>query len=223
NAVIPSALAYNSSTNTATLTPSAALANSTTYTIVVKGGSAGVKDLAGNALVSDVTSSFTTAAAASSSSSVWPRTTTPSTVDSGDGNSIELGMKFSANTNGSITGLWFYKSAANTGTHTGSLWSASGQLLATATFTGETASGWQRVDFASPVAVTAGTTYVASYHTNSGHYSVNRSYFNSPYTSGPLTVPANGGVYGYGSGGFPTSSFQGSNYWIDVDFVPSGN
>ncbi len=40
-----------------------------------------------------------------------------------------------------MTGVRFYKSAANTGTHIGSLWSASGQLLAQATFTNETASG----------------------------------------------------------------------------------
>ena len=48
-----------------------------------------------------------------------------------------------------------------------------GTLLATATFTGETASGWQQVNFATPVAITANTTYVASYHTNVGHYCVN--------------------------------------------------
>ena len=60
---VASTIAYNASTNTATLTPTSALANSTTYTIVVKGGSAGVKDAAGNALAADVTSSFTTVAA----------------------------------------------------------------------------------------------------------------------------------------------------------------
>ena len=107
---------------------------------------------------------------------------------------------------------------ANTGTHTGSLWTADGQPLATATFSGEGASGWQTVLFSSPVAITAGATYVAGYHSNSGHYAVSRSYFSAPYTSGPLTVPAGGGVYSYGTGGLPTHSFQGSNYWVDVIF-----
>jgi hypothetical protein len=115
-----------------------------------------------------------------------------------------------------ITGLRFCKSAANTGTHTASLWTAGGQLLATATFANETASGWQQVNFASPVAIVVGTTYVASYHTNSGHYSMTRSYFNSPFTNGPLQVPVNGGVYLYGAGGFPTKSFQATNYRVDV-------
>ena len=110
---------------------------------------------------------------------MWNGAVTPGTVDSGDGQAIELGVKFIASTNGTITGIRFYKSAANTGVHTASLWNAAGQLLATATFTGETTSGWQQVNFATPVAITAGATYVASYHTNTGHYSVNRSYFNS--------------------------------------------
>ena len=137
-ATVASTIAYNASTNTATLTPTSTLANSTTYTIVVKGGAAGVKDAAGNALAADVTSSFTTVAAPTAPVSLWSNSPTPATVDSGDNQAVELGMKFTSDVNGQITGLRFYKSAANTGTHTAHLWSASGQLLATATFTGET-------------------------------------------------------------------------------------
>ena len=47
---------------TATFTPSSALASSTTYTATLVGGASGVKDLAGNALVSSFTWSFTTSA-----------------------------------------------------------------------------------------------------------------------------------------------------------------
>ena len=50
----------------------------------------------------------------------------------------------------------------------------SGQLLARATFTGETASGWQQVTFSSPVIVNPNTTYVASYFAPAGHYSADR-------------------------------------------------
>ncbi|MCV0403325.1 MAG: Ig-like domain-containing protein [Chloroflexi bacterium] len=56
---------------TATLTPSTALLASTTYTATLRGGSGGITDLAGNALSSDVTWSFTTGA---------PVDTTPPTV-----------------------------------------------------------------------------------------------------------------------------------------------
>jgi hypothetical protein len=50
-------------------------------------------------------------------------------------------------------------------------------LLATVTFTGETASGWQSMNFGTPVSITAGTTYVASYHTNAAHISYNDNFF----------------------------------------------
>src|SRR6185312_1453391 len=109
-----------------------------------------------------------------------------------------------------------------TGAHVADLWSSTGALLATATFTGETASGWQQVSFSRPVAVTAGMTYLASYHTNVGQYAVNKSYFATAYTSGPLQVPANGGVYSYGAAGtFPRNTYQGSNYWVDLVLAPS--
>ncbi len=74
-------------------------------------------------------------------------------------------MKFTSDISGSVTGVRFYKYAQNTGTHVGSLWTAGGTLLGTVTFTGETASGWQQATFANPIAITANTTYVVSYHT----------------------------------------------------------
>jgi hypothetical protein len=81
-----------------------------------------------------------------------------------------LGVKFRADVSGFITGIRYYKSPTNTGTHVGSLWTSTGTRLAQVTFTNETASGWQQVNFTSPVAISAGTTYVASYHTTTGHY-----------------------------------------------------
>ena len=79
-------------------------------------------------------------------------------------------------------------------------------------------AGWQTVTFTQPIAVSAGTTYVASYHSN-GFYGVTPNFFASNYTNGQLTAPASGGngVYAYGSGSlFPTSTFNSTNYWVDV-------
>ena len=73
---------------------------------------------------------------------------------------MNLGLQFQASSDGMVTGVRFYKETDNTGTHTGSLWTATGTLLATGTFTGESASGWQELDFSTPVAVTAGPTYI---------------------------------------------------------------
>jgi hypothetical protein len=134
---------------------------------------------------------------------------------------VNLGVQFQPNSSGKIIGIRFYKEVDNTGTHIGSLWSSTGTLLATGTFTGETASGWQELDFSSPVAVTAGTTYVASYFTSTGHYAATTNGLASAVTNGPLTALAGGGVYAYGpSNAFPSNSFNASNYWVDVVYSP---
>src|SRR5690349_3430291 len=85
---------------------------------------------------------------------VWNSTATPAVADSGEAASVELGMKFRADSDGYVTGVRFYKSAANTGTHTGNLWNASGTLLASAQFVNETATGWQQANFSAPVLIT---------------------------------------------------------------------
>ncbi len=150
---------------------------------------------------------------------------TPATVDSGDGASVTLGVKFRSDTAGSITGIRFYKAATNTGAHVVSLWSSTGTLLAQATSSGESASGWQQVKFANPVAILANTTYVASYLAPNGHYSVNGPTLSTAVDNPPLHALADGatggnGVYLYGSStGFPASSYQASNYWVDVTFA----
>ena len=217
---VAATVTYNASNNTATITPTAALGNSKTYTISILGGASGVKDAAGNALAQTATSTFTTVAVTAPPTSLWPTTKKPGTVDVGEGDAVSLGVKFSANTNGTITGIRFYKSAANTGVHTGSLYSSTGQLLATGTFVNETASGWQTLIFSSPVSITAGTTYVASYFAPNGHFSVDRKAFTKSFTSGNLTVPINGGVFQYGSSAaYPTQSYQASNYYVDVLFT----
>ncbi|WP_406694367.1 N,N-dimethylformamidase beta subunit family domain-containing protein [Singulisphaera sp. Ch08] len=63
NALMAATVAYNSDTRIVTLNPTTDLAMATTYTARVKGGSTGVKDLAGNPLAADFTWSFTTVAA----------------------------------------------------------------------------------------------------------------------------------------------------------------
>jgi aromatic ring-opening dioxygenase catalytic subunit (LigB family) len=79
---------------------------------------------------------------------------TPTIAADPDNSANELGLKFRSSVDGYVTGVRFYKGATNTGTHIGNLWSNGGTQLATATFTGESASGWQEVSFGSPVAMT---------------------------------------------------------------------
>ncbi len=85
-----------------------------------------------------------------------------------DPSPVELGVKFQTAAAGSVTGIRFYKNPWNTGTHVGNLWSSTGTLLGSATFTNETAFGWQQANLATPVTLTPGTTYIVSYHLQCG-------------------------------------------------------
>ena len=174
-----------------------------------------------------VTSNSPATAAVVAQFSLFSPSATPGTITEADPNAVDLGVKFQASTSGTIVGIRFYKGPQNTGTHIGDLWSSSGTLLASATFSNETASGWQQVNFSSPVSITAGTTYIASYEAPVGEYSADPSYFANAVTNGPLTAPSTAssggnGVYAYGSGNpFPNNTFNATNYWVDVVFVPS--
>jgi len=155
--------------------------------------------------------------------SIWNDSTIPANPAANDPAAVELGVKFQSDTDGFINAIRFYKGPGTTGTHTGSLWSNTGSLLATATFI-ETPGGWQQVSLATPVAITAGTTYVASYHAPNGNYAADGGYFNVPRDNPPLHAPdsvssGGNGVFVYGAGGFPTRTFNATNYWVDVVFA----
>jgi hypothetical protein len=227
NALVPASVTWDAVTRTARLTPTSALAAVSTFTASVKGGpgSPRAEDVSGNP-AAGVSWSFTTEAAPNCPCTGWANTATPATPSVNDPSAIELGVKFRTSVDGFITGVRFYKGANNTGTHQGSLWSGSGQLLASATFTGESATGWQQVTFAAPVAVNANTVYVASYFAPNGNYAGDNNFFGSTGVSnGPVQLLQNGvsggnGVYQYGSAsGFPSQSFNATNYWVDVVFT----
>jgi hypothetical protein len=162
-----------------------------------------------------------TASAAPTVESLWSTSVLPPTPTTLDPDGVELGTRFTPAVTGLVQGIRFYQGAGNTGTHTGALWSPTGNRLAEGTFTGESASGWQTLVFAQPVPVTADATYTASYWAPAGHYADDEGYFANPRTSGDLTTPADAGVYVYGSQSFPRSTWHSSNYWVDVLFAPS--
>jgi WD40 repeat protein len=222
NSLVPATVNYNESGDIATLTPSSPLAVQSVYTAKIKGGV--VTDIVGNALAADYIWSFTPG---SLSGSAWSGSATPTTPSVNDSGSVELGVKFKVDVAGSITGIRFYKGAGNTGVHTGNLWSASGTKLATATFANETASGWQQVTLTTPVAVTPGTVYVASYFAPNGNYAGDSAFFtNAGVDTPPIHLLQNGvsggnGVYVYGgSSAFPNQTYLSTNYWVDVLFAP---
>ncbi|MEO8629511.1 MAG: DUF4082 domain-containing protein [Betaproteobacteria bacterium] len=223
---VSATLSYNNSTFTETLVPNALLSASTLYTATVSGA----KDAAGNTMVA-ASWSFTTGAAQTTTCpcTIWPASASPTVAADADTRSIEVGAKFRTDVSGFISGIRFYKSSTNAGPHVVTLWGSSGAMLARATSGSETTSGWQQVNFATPVAVSAGTTYVASYHANGGHYAADTNFFaTAGVDNGPLHALRNGvdganGVYIYnGAPTFPTQTFQSTNYWVDVVFNTTG-
>jgi uncharacterized protein DUF4082 len=138
-------------------------------------------------------------------------------VDS-DSRPVELGLRFTSRGAGTVTAVRFLKVRGDRGTHSVSVWSGRGEKLATATPSAESRSGWQQVALPQPITVQPGSEYVVSYHTS--RYRSSEEYFQDrTVKAGPLTT-AGSGVYAYGDGGFPTSTFRASNYWVDVVFAP---
>lgn len=187
---------------------------------------------------------------ASFARSLWDSDPTPATAHNADGNrEVELGVRFKTEVSGYVTGVRFYKHPENSGPrpHEGSLWDSGGNELASTLFVDESACGWQTAAFPQPVPVSAGQTYVASYHTWTG-YAQDHQYFEySLLPSGlprrgvwnpPLRAPASGepredgnglegpnGLYRYGPRAFPDKSCppdkpcRASNYWVDIVFM----
>ena len=167
--------------------------------------------------IESVTFNATATAVVTTKQSIFT-TQAPAQPDVSDGVPYELGMKFSSAKSGSVTAIRYFKAASDTGTHTGRIWSAAGTLLASATFNGETASGWQEQALATPLTISANTTYVVSVNVTNNFAFTNGGLATS-IVNGDLSSVADGanGVFGSPSA-FPTSSFQNSNYFRDIVF-----
>jgi methionine-rich copper-binding protein CopC len=134
--LIAAAVSYNATTRTATLTTSAAFAAAETCTAVIKGGAAGVRDLAGTALANDVTWSFTTSASA------------------GSGLVAAYGFE-----EGTGTGVGDSSGFGNHGTISGATWINAGRFGKALTFDG--VNDWVTVPDAASLDLTNGMTLQA--------------------------------------------------------------
>ncbi|MFC8682201.1 DUF4082 domain-containing protein [Microbacterium ureisolvens] len=161
------------------------------------------------------------AAAPATPETLWGATPDATPVVDSDRVPVELGTAFVSETDGLVVGVKFWKTKENTGTHVGNLWGPDGELLASATFVNETDSDWQTVTFRTPVPITAGQRYVASYHAPNGRY-VSTVGFRGQSDSDALSVPVGkSGVYAYGeTSEYPTQTWRSSQYWVDAMVVP---
>ncbi len=207
---VPGQTTLETTGTTVTFLPSDALRSGTKYTVRVKDA----VSQGGAAMTTDFVSTFTTSGADACPCSLMETTTVPPVADANDGSDVTLGLKFSPSVDGTVTGIRYYRSAANTGTHVGRLYTSSGNELASVTIPSQ-AAGWQTADFSTPVDVTADTTYVISYHAPNGHYAATLNYFDNPVINLPLSSVGSGSVYALGDN-FPTNTYQRTNYYVDV-------
>jgi hypothetical protein len=221
SSAIDGSAALSADAKTITFTPASALPDGATISVSVSG----VTSTEGATLAAQTWSFDTKAAVAPTLYSLFGSRSPATPAATDDASAVELGVSFTSSQAGTVSAIRFYKGTTNTGTHTGSLWSSTGTRLATVTFSGETATGWQTAQLSTPVAITAGTTYVVSYFAPTGNYAYTPNDFAQATTNGPLTAgTANNGRYLYGSaGGFPVYSWNATNYFVDVVFTPDGS
>ncbi len=155
---------------------------------------------------------------------IWDNSATPASVGNNDGVPIDYGVKFRTDVDGRSQGSASTRARATTAPTPGICGTPPASSLASMTFTDETASGWQQVDLCSPVAITAGTTYISSIFSSAGFYPDRQAYFaGHGVDNPPLHALADGvdgmnAVFHEGSDAFPDQSFNASNYWADVVF-----
>ena len=211
---------YDTVTRTASLTPALPLAPSTVYTARV---SQATRSAAGLALNQPAAWTFVTSACPCKLYDDTPPSvsaTGQSTQNwrSGSGPwSLELGVKIRVTQPASLEAIRFLKDARETGTHVGRVWSVGGALLASATFSGESGSGWQTGQLGTPLRLVPGQTYVVSVGYNA-FFGVTPDGLRNERVSGPLRSIADGrnGVYGDASGIFPERTWAASDYFVDA-------
>ena len=135
-----------------------------------------------------------------------------------------------------MTGIRFYKAAANTGTHVGSLWTRERDAAGAGDVHERDRVGLADADVLEPGPAQAGQIYVAGYYAPNGHYSATDDWFypapaptpigGATDTSGPwsaliATGSTVNGLYTYASSPtFPTSTFSATNYWVEPVLMP---
>ena len=149
-------------------------------------------------------------------------TATPDTTTESDFFNVSLGVKFRASVDGQVDSIRLYVGDGDPSV--GAIYNTSGTQLVSVALSGLTGAGWTSVNFASPLSITAETIYVAVVYWPGGEYPVTNFGLESAVINGDLEAldddESNNGVYNYGTGiTYPTSTYQASNYFTDIEFT----
>ncbi|WP_375386201.1 DUF4082 domain-containing protein [uncultured Microbacterium sp.] len=163
------------------------------------------------------------ALAAPTTSGIFADNLAPKVAVDPDTSSVELGVRFAPEKGGSVTALQYYQGKGANGVTAATLWSGDGRVLARANFTPSSTVGWRTIPLTTAVPLTAGATYVVSYHAPRGGYAVTERDLTQTRSQSGFTLKSGAGVYTYGSKiAFPRSSYAGSNYLVDIVYQAAG-
>lgn len=165
---------------------------------------------------------------------------TPATLFA-DSTDYTYGLQFTVSESCTLTAIWFYSAPGATSLPvTIALYAVTGATLiqrqgtngTPTTWSGAAGSGWVRSAFASPSTLATATSYKGCILDNSASsfYAPTSHYWDTGpgsggLTTGPITAPNNAGADGgqdsffQGSSvlNYPNSSFNATNYWVDVE------
>ena len=151
--------------------------------------------------------------------SIWADDVVPQTPPASESRPVTLGVQFSSDVGGVVTGVQFYRDRATGGPHKGQLWTESGRLLATTRPQHGNGDGWVTLAFDEPVRIKADATYVAAYTAPHGQYVADQDRLGPKRPAKRWNLVAWLGVYTYDKG-VPRQSWQDTNYYVDPVFRP---
>jgi hypothetical protein len=145
---------------------------------------------------------------------------------------LEVGVRFTVSTPGDVVAVRFFRASSNPSGYVVHLWAPNGVLLATAAVPSDVGKpiGWREQAIA-PTRLTPSNVYIASYFSDNGACAFTAHGLASAVKNGPLTAPASGDSGTDGNGVFdyvpnplttpPASTFEETNYFVDVQFSPT--
>jgi Domain of unknown function (DUF4082) len=151
-------------------------------------------------------------------SSFWADTDTPTSITPNATLPINVCCIVTPVVSGTITAVQFWKLSTDTGTHTAQVWNPAGSAtIATATFAGETATGWQTANLTAPIV--GGQTYrVCVSHAVGNWAHINGTFAGSTIT-GIISMSAQA-YYAAGSlNAYPGGDAPNTWFGADVVFV----
>ena len=150
------------------------------------------------------------------SSGVTP--TNELTMDEGPS---ERGVRFKVEVEGVMTELRYYRTANETGAHTGHLWRSTGELLATVNFpaSNDTAgAGWRTVTLPTPLLLSPGQAYVLSVNANTRCAAIPGGFDRSRRVGAIVAFAEGNGVFAVRNN-FPSQADQNTDYLRDLTFI----